>query len=214
MKFSEWLVHRFTQPLPGQAAQVRMMPFGGQKRFPIPEKSRKSSVLLLLFPEAGQCSLIAIKRSLDGGVHSGQIAFPGGKIEPSDASPEAAALREANEEINLSAQDVQILGRLSSLYIPASGFEVFPIVAFSPVYPPGLRPSEAEVAEILTLSLPAIISQKTSAHVRPSSRPDLLVEVPGYLLSEHHFLWGASAMILSELEALWQEFSEVRPTTL
>lgn len=210
MNFSKWLAHRLTQPLPGQAAQVKMMPFGGHKRFPIPKTSRKSSVLLLLFPGGGQCSLIAIKRSIDGGVHSGQIAFPGGKIEPSDASPEAAALREANEEINLSAQNLQILGRLSSMYIPASGFEVFPIVAFSPIYPPGLQPSEAEVAEILTFSLPAIIGQKTSAPVRPSSRPDWLMEAPGYLLSDHHFLWGASAMMLSELEALWQEFSEVQ----
>lgn len=206
MSFSEWLAYRLTQPLPGKEAQTKMMPFGGRKRFPIPETTRKSGVLLLLFPDAGQYSLIAIKRSEDGGVHSGQIAFPGGKIEHSDASAEAAALREASEEINLSAHNVRVLGRLSPLYIPASRFEVFPIVAYSPHYPPELRPSEAEVAEILTIALPEITGQKTLGHVRPSSRPDLLLEAPGYLIDGSHFLWGASAMMLSELEVLWQEF--------
>ncbi|HET8572825.1 MAG TPA: CoA pyrophosphatase [Edaphocola sp.] len=206
IKFSEWLAARFAQPLPGKAAQVKMLPLDGPKRFPIPETTRKSSVLLLLFPEVGGWSLILIKRSADGRIHSSQIAFPGGKIEPSDSSVETAALREAYEEINLPAETVEILGRLSPLYIPASGFEVLPVVAYSPVRPPGLRPSEAEVAEIIIISLPGIIARKALRTVKSSSRPDRDLRAPGYLIDEEHFLWGASAMMLSELEALWLEF--------
>lgn len=206
MKFSEWLAQRLLQPLPGQAAQSEMMPFGGSKRFPIPENSRKSSVLMLLFPCASSFRLIAIERSIDGGVHSGQIAFPGGKIEPWDDSPEVAALREANEEINLSAQNVQILGRLSALYIPASRFEVFPIVAMSPACPGGLQPSDAEVAEILSIPFPEVFEHKSIIDVSPSSRPSVRLKAPGYVISERHFLWGASAMMLSELEVIWKEY--------
>lgn len=207
MDFPNWLSKRLKLTLPGKKAQIKMMPQGSSDRFSVPENSRKSSVLLLLFPERQSYSLFVIKRVEDSSVHSGQIAFPGGKIERFDTSPEEAALREANEEIHLDRKPVQILGRLSPLYIPASNFEVFPIVGFQDQKPENLSPSKSEVSKILTISLVEHLPQKSMQTVFPSSKTGFPFSVPVYRLDATHFIWGASAMILSELEALWEEYS-------
>lgn len=206
MEFSDWLTERLKRTLPGIDAQKKMMPLGGLNRFPIPENTRKSSVLLLLFPEGEEMTLILIKRSIDGGIHSGQVAFPGGKIESFDRSPEAAALREANEEIHLDGRVVAILGRLSPLYIPVSNFEVIPIVGFQNQRPVNIFPSESEVSKILTISLNYHLNQKSIKKVNSSAKNGIIFSAPVYNIDEEYFIWGATAMILSELEVLWWEY--------
>lgn len=206
MTFPEWLSQRLKRPLPGRDEQMKMMPLGSTNRFPIPDKTRKSSVLILLFPDISGYSFLVIKRSADGGVHSSQISFPGGKIEAYDASPEAAALREAYEEVNLDHKGVRILGRMSPLYIPVSRFEVLPIIAFQEEKPMGLVPAEAEVAEILTVSMDRHLAQKETREVLSSAGYGISLSAPVYKIDEEHFIWGATAMILAELEALWRAF--------
>lgn len=205
MTFPEWLSQRLKQPLPGREAQKKMMPLHGTNRFSIPDNTKKSSVLILLFPDNSDYSFLAIKRSADGGVHSSQIAFPGGKIESYDASPEDAALREAYEEVHLNREPVRILGRMSSLYIPVSSFEVLPIIAFQDKQPEDLIPSEAEVAQIFSVSLSRLLPQKETREVLGNG---ISLSAPVYKIDEEHFIWGATAMILAELEVLWLDFCQ------
>lgn len=107
---------------------------------------RRAAVLCPLVQRAGGLNVMLTVRSAQLRVHAGQIAFPGGKIDPTDASPLAAALREADEEIGLPAEDVDILGMLDP-YDTSTGFVVRPFIGMvNPRFVP--MPHEGEVAEV------------------------------------------------------------------
>lgn len=200
------LTERLKQPLPGLAAQELMtgrvlpMPPG------IPEDAKSSAVLVLIFPKNGELHLLFIRRTEDGKAHGGQISFPGGRQEPFDADLSATALREAQEEVGIMSHDVTILAPISSLYIPVSKFIVYPYIGFAhgaPVY----NLSQQEVAEVLEIPVAHLFNpdNKIITTVRPSSRPDMKLTVPAYSLPGNDFIWGATAMILSELEVIWKD---------
>lgn len=206
MDFEDWLAQRLRLSLPGYEAQRKMMNVNRPHIHPVPEQAKQSGVLLLIYPEGPDRKLVLIERPKDGSIHSGQVAFPGGKREDSDLNIIQTALREANEEVNLDPRQVKVIGRLTSLYIPVSNFEVHPVLAFSPGYPGGLKPADTEVARILHFSFRDIFPQKEWVEVTASGIPGILLRTPAYMLTESHFIWGATAMILSELEALWLEW--------
>src|SRR6187399_118816 len=112
------LATRLKQPLPGLAAQElmtgRLLPMPNH----IPEDARPSAVLALFFPKEDGLHLLFIRRTQDGKAHGGQISFPGGRQEDFDADLTATALREAQEEVGVVSGDVEMIGALSSLYIP------------------------------------------------------------------------------------------------
>ena len=158
-------------------------------------------MLALLFPDAGRATLILTQRHEDLPDHPGQISFPGGQREEDETLREAA-LREAKEEISLETEGVEVLGELSPLYIPPSGFCVYPFVAALD-YPPDLHPGEAEVEAILRVPVHTLL--KSTAAVREEwLLQDRLVSVPFFAVKEHQ-IWGATAMILAELLALIDE---------
>jgi 8-oxo-dGTP pyrophosphatase MutT (NUDIX family) len=173
-----------------------------------PPDARPSGVLSLLFPDEQHTDLklLLIRRVSDGTAHSGQISFPGGKHERTDADLRATALREAQEEVGLPAADVQILGALSPLYIPVSNFMVYPFVGFATARPSYLL-SEREVAAVIEAPLSRLLhpQNKIITQVRPAAMPGLSLTVPAYHLDADAFVWGATAMIISELEALLLE---------
>lgn len=178
-----------------------MLPEGRRYIDPPPGGARQSGVLLLLFPKSGRLHLVLIERSRDGGVHSGQIAFPGGKREPFDRDIIATALREAREEVSLDVRRLAVLGNLSPLYIPVSNFLVHPVVAYAE-RPPLLEPSPLEVTRIYTPSLATVFGSKDMVRLPlRGSRPENL-PMPAYRLEGEGVIWGATAMILSELEYL------------
>ncbi|PSK95088.1 NUDIX hydrolase [Taibaiella chishuiensis] len=199
-----WLQQRLQQPLPGYEAQRKMMNINRPDVRVTPETARQSGVMLLLYPEAQDVRLVLIERTDDGGVHGGQIALPGGRKEDYDTDIVDTALREANEEVNLDRESVQVLGQLSPLYIPVSNFEVHPVIVVSD-RKPELSPSEAEVARILYLSLSGIFADKDDVEVRPSGFPNMTIRTVAYMMNDTKYIWGATAMILSELEAIWEE---------
>jgi len=131
--------------------------------------------------------------------HAGQVAFPGGRIEPSDASPVAAALREAEEEIGLAPACVRVLGCLGD-HVTGTGFSVSPVVAL--VAPPlALAPDPGEVDEVFELSLAALLSPGAIAWREET----LLGRRRRFLVVHHerHLIWGATAAMLAALgEAL------------
>lgn len=170
----------------------------------IPTDARESAVLVLLQEAGGDLEVTLIERTADRSAHSGQIAFPGGRRDPEDASLLDTALREAAEEVALEAAAVSVVGALTALYIPVSRFHVYPFVAYAQA-PLTLRPSPLEVARIIQTPLSLLFAPQNRiiAEIKPVLTPKEPIEVPAYKLPDDGTLvWGATAMILSELQTL------------
>lgn len=206
-KFSNWMAERLAQRLPGETAQRKMMNINRPETAFLPAQVKHSAVLIILYREQDDINLVLIQRVNDGSIHSGQIALPGGRQEPEDASLEVTALREAQEEVGLNDNEVTILGRLTDLYIPVSNFLVQPIIGYADSRP-FLNPSDSEVARILTLPLREVFRRKEQVNVQASATRELVMNVNAYILESNTILWGATAMMLSELEVLWDEYCQ------
>lgn len=200
-QMSEVLLH----PLPGKAGQMAMAPLPiDEERFADLDltRARKGAVLLLLYPDKGGCMVPFIKRSLYEGTHAGQISLPGGKWEPSDASLAYTAQRETEEEIGVKMESMKILGRLSSLYIPPSNYLVEPFIGFVE-NKPAFIPDPREVDRIITCSFAHLVNQTTRKQKELIIRKDYHLTAP-YFDIDNEVVWGATAMILSELLHLWE----------
>jgi 8-oxo-dGTP pyrophosphatase MutT (NUDIX family) len=199
---------RLTLPLPGLTAQEtmtgRVLPMPEE----IPASARPSAVLFLLFGEESDLRVLLIQRTADGRAHSAQISAPGGRWEPADADLRTTALRETEEEVGIAPKDVDVLGKLTPLYIPVSNFLVHPFVGYTSVLPP-LNLNTHEVDGTLEISLSRLFSAraKVTTEVRPSSAPGLVLNVPAYKLEDGSIIWGATAMMLAELQAVMKESS-------
>ena len=197
------LKERLQQPLPGFEAQKIMIGRVLPMPLTVPDHARLSAVLSLLFPIDDVLHILLMKRREDNTAHSGQVSFPGGSYEPSDTDFKATALREAQEEVGIMSRDVDILGALTSLYIPVSNFNVYPYVGFAqqrPVY----NLSRAEVSYVMEVPVHELFhpDRKTVTDVVSPAMPDLIREVNAYKLADGTIIWGATAMILSELEVI------------
>ncbi len=139
--------------------------------------------------------VLLTKRTSHLSAHAGQVSFPGGRIDPEDDSTEAAALREAWEEIGLDAGSVQVLGRMGD-YITGTGYRITPVLA---VIPPGLRyqPSAHEVEEVFELPMTVVLDpdapRRQRQHVNGRWREYWVWPHPD------HYIWGATAAILVHL---------------
>ena len=186
------------KPLPGFAAQQKMMP-QFRIKFPASNNPRNSAVLLLFYPDFDGIKILFIKRTIDDTPHSGQVSFPGGKYEPQDPDFVATALREAHEETGIDTKNVQVIGQLTPLYIPVSNFMVYPVVAYvteKPAFMPNPREVEYLIeADLCTLFLPQ------NKGIKQLVRQNIVIDAPFYNAS-NNIIWGATAMILSELECL------------
>lgn len=193
----------FTKPLPGRPAQERMTGRVVPMPEALPEGVRDSAVLQLIYPVDGVPHMLFMRRTEDGHAHSGQISFPGGRWEAQDLDFMQTALREANEEVGLPPGAVEVLGALTPLYIPVSFFMVHPFLAWSSSRP-DYRPSPDEVSELIELPVEYLLdpANKVRTQVRPSSMPGLVLDVPAYQVPDGSIIWGATAMMLAELEAM------------
>ncbi len=154
---------------------------------------RKSAVLILLFVRDGRLKTIMIERT-DVGVHAGQVSFPGGKAEPTDADSIDTALRETEEEIGIVVSRSDVVGELPPVKVPVSKFEIFPVVAFVDGVGDFVR-SESEVKRVLEVDLEDL---KASFSTRSVTVAGKQYDVPSYVCGSS-VVWGASAMILAEL---------------
>lgn len=196
--FIEKLKIRLQQPLPGAEAHSIMASETRLKlKMPAPnERTRESAVLILFYPSDNQIFIPLILRPQYDGVHGGQMAFPGGRAEKEDENLVRTALREAQEEIGVRVSDIQILGKLTKLYIPPSNFYVQPVVGFMS-HKPDFYPDPKEVDKVIEISIeeiknPDIIDRKV-LNVR-----GIEVDTPFYNILDTT-VWGATAMMISEL---------------
>ena len=184
--------------LPGTEAHHKMLPPGRRLKSFDDELSlvKPSSVLLLLFPEGDQIYICLIKRTPTMTHHPGQISFPGGKVEKEDHSAEMTALREAREEIGIDPLAIEILGKLSDLYIEVSKFSIQPFLAWTNKKPEFLL-NASEVEDLILFPLSDFVTNETIFETE-------LDAITGPLRVSYYpyngeIIWGATAMILSEL---------------
>lgn len=194
------------QALPGKEAQSQMAPEG---RLLNPDSDaappRLSAVLIpLVRAEDGLAVLFTVRRA-DLNDHGGEVSFPGGAVEDEDTSCADTALREAEEEIDLSPRHVEVLGGLTPLYIPPTHYCVHPVVGWIPDIPP-LHPNDDEVARILSVPL-AHLLDPTMVRRERWTREGRTMIVPFYRIDEWP-IWGATAMMLNEFLVLSRRILE------
>lgn len=159
---------------------------------------RKAAVMMLFYPKGDAAYIALIVRNSYEGVHSSQVAFPGGKVEAFDASIEHTAIRETEEEIGVIAETIHIVRAFSEVYIPPSNFRVFPFLGYCETEPVFI-PDPREVAGIIELELDDFLDESNIEINRISASYAQNANVPGFRI-DGHIIWGATAMMLSELK--------------
>jgi len=195
-------------PLPGQVSQFKMAP---PFRKELLERSKdainfakKAGVLALFYPDRNhQVNLVLILRKTYEGVHSGQVGFPGGKLEIHDTSLKMAALRETHEEIGVASSNIKVLTALTELYIPPSNFYVQPYLGISSSNLSFYK-DDAEVEEIIEVPIKHFFNEGLVISKKVSTSYNIDVEVPAFYFNDY-VVWGATAMILSEIKDLLKQ---------
>jgi 8-oxo-dGTP pyrophosphatase MutT (NUDIX family) len=192
-----------TRPGPLEAVTLAGLPPGETERFRalLPRAPRPAAVLVPLVDHEKGLTVLLTERASDLRHHAGQIAFPGGRVEPGDAGPVEAALRETEEEIGLAREHVEVLGFLSD-HVVMTGFRVTPVVA---LVRPGftLRTDPTEVAEVFEVPLAFVLDPANHGLRRRTFGGQTydVYEMP----YGRHDIWGATAGMLA---ALWRALGE------
>jgi len=201
------LTEGLKRPLPGRQAHIKALPADrADQRLRIREApdARLGGVLILLFPgESNQAMFPLIQRPEYPGIHGGQVSLPGGKFEKGDIDLIGTALRETNEEIGIAPEGIRILGTMSDIYIPPSNFRVTPVVGYTEG-PLSFVRDPREVDEVLEVPVSHLMDRTLHKSADIRVRGVHLPDTP-YFDFHERVVWGATAMILSELYHVIQE---------
>jgi 8-oxo-dGTP pyrophosphatase MutT (NUDIX family) len=200
--FLEYVPSLAEARLPALDAHVKMAPLeriGNMINSAVENKSpRMAAVMMLFYPKNGKTHLVLIVRNSYEGVHSGQIAFPGGKFETEDENFRITALRETQEEVGVTPETIDIIKSFTEVYVPPSNFMVYPFL--------GICKKEicfvldaTEVSSIIELPLSVFLDDEILIEAKITTSYAKEVNVPAFNI-EGHIVWGATAMILSELK--------------
>jgi 8-oxo-dGTP pyrophosphatase MutT (NUDIX family) len=160
------------------------------------DDARVAAVLILLYPFQGSIYTILMQRPDYAGVHSGQISFPGGKKEPVDKNDIQTALREANEEVGVDPETINVIGTLTPLFIPVSNMIVTPVVGWTNERP-DFKHQPGEVDFLIETDIRKFLDPLI-LKIKPFELRGEKINVK-YFDYEGHVIWGATAMILHEL---------------
>jgi 8-oxo-dGTP pyrophosphatase MutT (NUDIX family) len=159
---------------------------------------REAAALLLFYPYAGELWFPLTVRTNHLPQHRGEVSLPGGATDPEDAGPIATALRESYEELGIEYVSVEVGGTLAPIYIPPSNFRLTPVVGFART-PPHYRPNPEEIATVFCVPLRHVLDPATIT-VEIWTLHGTQMHVPFFAL-EGYKVWGATALVLSELVA-------------
>lgn len=188
--------------LPGLSSQIKMAPAHREMELMKVDyqkfNPKLSAVIILLYHENSSLKIIFIRRSVYVGLHSGQIAFPGGKYEKRDKNLLETAKREMEEELGISRNSYQILGQLTDLYVPPSNFLLRSYLAYTEDKPQIII-DEREVQDVLIFDFEQF---KQSDVIKlgdfKAHNSEKLIKAPYYGI-DGNIIWGATAMVMSEL---------------
>jgi 8-oxo-dGTP pyrophosphatase MutT (NUDIX family) len=196
------------RPLPGRSAQDRMSPqtpaHYQSHHGPPPADCRQGAVIILLYPKDGQLHFVLTRRSNHLPHHRGQVSLPGGARE-GDERLTQTALREAEEELGVSMDDIDVIGCLSPFYVPPSNFCVHPCIA-SLDMEPVFEPSPDEIEEILEVPLADLVlpeNRRVEYWDDPNFSGPRRVPLFDF---QQWIVWGATAMILIELMTIIDDY--------
>lgn len=202
LKIKSDLKDQLQKELPGEAVQLQMAPVFRKPAEAYGDKiltATKAAVMLLIFDYGHELSTLLIQRTA-GGIHASQIALPGGKCEKEDLDEISTALRECNEEIAIPLNEIEVLGKLSPVYIPPSNYLVTPVVGwYSGKHDFTL--AEDEVTRIIVEPVATFLDPSkvfTASFVMHTGVP---TDAPAYQLKTD-VMWGATAMMFSEFAAV------------
>ena len=199
----EIIKKKLQQPLPGYLSHRKMSTANREeellRRYTVnTENAKKSAVLILLFHENNRLKVVFIRRSNYVGIHAGQIAFPGGRFEEKDNTLENTALREIEEEIGIKPDKIEIIGRLTDIYVPPSNFMISVFVGYL-AEKPIFKPDDREVAEIIEVDMDEFFASDVI------QEKEFVVQSNNYSVKARYYkvknadIWGASAMVMTEL---------------
>jgi 8-oxo-dGTP pyrophosphatase MutT (NUDIX family) len=188
--------------LPGAQAHALLAPRPRREWPPgfNPARIRDAAGLLLVYPKPPQdaAHVVLTVRAGTLGRHGGQVSLPGGVIDPGESVPQAA-LREAHEEVGLALEAVRVMGMLTPLDIPVSGFRLHPVVA-SVDRAPIFTAADGEVARVLEMPIADLLEASSIAETE-RTRDGRLLTIPAFHLAGVE-IWGATAMVLAEFLSL------------
>ena len=205
MQFDAFLKYKpkiLNVDLPATHAHLKMVPPNREELLRNTDfttiNPKKAAVLMLFYPKKSQTHLALILRTSYNGVHSSQIAFPGGKVEEDDCNLQFTAVRETHEEIGIHPDTITVVRPYTEVYIPPSNFMVYPFLGYSNQELQFIL-QEEEVAGIVELPITDFLDDKIVMNVTMQTSYAGAIEVPGFKVNEH-FIWGATAMMMSELK--------------
>ncbi len=167
---------------------------------------REGAVMILFFEEEGTVKFPLIQRPKYEGIHSGQMALPGGKSELDDRDLRHTALRETEEEIGVNSAKIEVFGELSSFYVVASNFQVLPVLGFMD-HKPDFIPDNREVDQVVLAQTDHIISNEALKRKNVEAANGFHLDSP-YFDVNGKVVWGATAMMLSELVEIMKKVYE------
>jgi 8-oxo-dGTP pyrophosphatase MutT (NUDIX family) len=182
------------QPLPGEISHIKMLPASRKLKAEIQEleNAKHSGVMLLLFTSENELHALLIKRTEHMKHHAGQVAMPGGRVEPGETALESA-LRETWEEIGIDSTSIKILGVLSDLYVQVSRFLIHPFVGWIEDIN-ALKINKNEVEKIIAFPLKTMFQEIDETNIETVTGT---IKVPCFKF-ENEIIWGATSMILME----------------
>lgn len=204
MKWAEEIRLKLSKELPGNAVHNEVMSYARQQAQDVRTSGttyREGGVMMLLYPVENVLHTALILRPTYEGVHSGQVAFPGGAREDEDSNLEHTALRETEEEVGVKASSIEVIGALSELYIPPSNFIVKPFVGVLQGRPT-FEPDDFEVAKVMETSLDTFLKEDAIITTSVKVGQGTSMRVKAFEV-EGHIVWGATAMMLAEFRAIY-----------